>query len=236
MSIYHAEFICAVQSFGELITDTFIAFNTSCSWAYVTWDQQSQRDLLINKKLSQWKQLGYDWIQQEHWLCMYVWLMLIRRRRCELKWILICVYGEAHAIKWEYLAGNDSWVTVLDMLNAISWFSTSSAQSQWDIFINSRKRNGWLRSRVITCQMYVGGTTGWSHKMPYYFWCQSVKDIKWTEMNGAKRKKERPHKQVQYCIWCTIYLKHYDEVQSYSILDLMYSDAVPSLLIYFNYR
>lgn len=148
---YHAES-------GKIPTGIFTAFSRSYFWAHVTWDKQSQGDLLINKNVSQWKQLGYDWIQQECWLSMYVWLMLIRWRRCELNWILICVCGVAYAIKGDSLAGNDSWVAA--MLNVIPWFSTSSVQTQWGILINSRKE---MAASGALSGHYLPDVCGWNN-------------------------------------------------------------------------
>lgn len=144
-------------------------------------------------------QLWHDWIQQECWLCMYVWLVLIRRRWCELNWILICVYGVAFVIKGDFLAGNDSWVAVLDMLNAIPWFSTSSAQAQWSIFINSRKgmsgsRAGSLPARCAWVEL-LAEVIKWPITFGVNHW-NTLHGQKWSENFFFKKSSEQVYNFV----------------------------------------
>lgn len=119
-------------------------------------------------------------------------------------WSGLCNKGRLLGWKW-FLSG--SYAECDPMIQ--HKFSSNSMGHPYKL----QKRNGCLRSRVITCQMYVGGTIGWSHKMAYYFWCQSVKDITWKERKLSKLKERKKVKatwvNVQFVVYDTYYAANY---------------------------
>lgn len=116
-------------------------------------------------------------------------------------WSGICNKRRLLGWKW-FLSGSPRHAECNPMIQ--HKFSASSMEHLYKL----QKRNVWFKSRVITCQMCVGGTTGWSHKMAYYFWCESLKHITWTEMKWEFFfLKSQVSRCTIWCIWYTLCCK-----------------------------